>query len=226
VPIYAVPSKTPFYDEKQRYFSSSHLFLSMPASLITTPAEVLEKIVLLAVRQRRQGPPSILRSLRLTCRMSNIKLSPESNSYLSFTLFMDRFDAPSPRRHYPSSQLTDGNLECELRKRFQALQRIRRGDTADPDILDSLSTIYIMMLEDDGRNWDQLLWAELPSFMRRFLRERLMVGAETNNGWPTENEVNMLAVSIFWLMSSSGSLPPAISIHFYSSPLHLCRVDT
>lgn len=198
----------------------------MPASLITTPAEVLEKIVLLAVRQRRQGPPSILRSLRLTCRMSNIKLSPESNSYLSFTLFMDRFDAPSPRRHYPSSQLTDGNLECELRKRFQALQRIRRGDTADPDILDSLSTIYIMMLEDDGRNWDQLLWAELPSFMRRFLRERLMVGAETNNGWPTENEVNMLAVSIFWLMSSSGSLPPAISIHFYSSPLHLCRVDT
>ncbi|OAX40985.1 hypothetical protein K503DRAFT_558481 [Rhizopogon vinicolor AM-OR11-026] len=178
----------------------------MPASFITTPTELLEKIVLLAVHQRRQGPPSILRSLRLTCRMSNNALSPESNSYLSFMLFVDRFDIPSPRRHSLSSQLPVDNIECELRKRFRALQRIRRGDIADPDILESLSTIYIMMLEDDGRNWDQLIWAELPSFMRRFLRERLMMGAETNNGWPTENEVNMLAVSIFWLMSRSESI--------------------
>jgi hypothetical protein len=140
-------------------------------------------------------------------------------------LFVDKFDIPSPWRHFPNSQLTVDNIERELRKRFRALQRIRRGDIADPDILESLSTIYIMMLEDDGLNWDQLLWAELPSFMRRFLRERLMVGAETNNGWPTENEVNMLAVSIFWLMSCSGSLSPTISTHLYSS-LCLCRVNT
>ncbi|KAG0706197.1 hypothetical protein DFH29DRAFT_187553 [Suillus ampliporus] len=178
----------------------------MPASLITTPAELLEKIVLFAVHQHRQGPPSILRSLRLTCRMSNNALSPESNSYLYFMLFMDRFDMPSPSRQFSGGQLTVDNIERELRKRFRALQRIRRGEIADPDILESLSTIYIMMLEDDGRNWDQLLWAQLPLFMTRFLRERLMMGAEINNGWPRENEVNMLAVSIFWLMSRSESI--------------------
>jgi hypothetical protein len=173
----------------------------MPASLITTPAELLEQIVVIAARQHPQGPPNILRSLRLTCRMSNSALSPESNSYLYLMLFKDRF---SPWRNFPDGQLTVDNIEHELSKRFRALQRIRRGDIADPNILESLSTIYIMMLEDDGRNWDQLLWAQLPIFMTRFLRERLMVGAETNNGWPTENEVNVLAVSIFWLMSCSG----------------------
>ncbi|KAG2078452.1 hypothetical protein BDR04DRAFT_1041415 [Suillus decipiens] len=135
--------------------------------------------------------------------MSNNALSPESNSYLYFVLFKDRF---SPWRHFPGAHLTADNIEHELRKRFRALKRIRRGDVADPDILESLSTIYIMMLEDDGRNWDQLLWARLPIFMTRFLRERLMVDAETNNGWPTENEVNILAVSIFWLMSCSESI--------------------
>lgn len=116
-------------------------------------------------------------------------------------LFKDRF---SPWRNFSGGQLTVDNIEHELSKRFRALHRIRRGDIADPNILESLSTIYIMMLEDDGRNWEQLLWAQLPIFMTRFLRERLMVGAETNNGWPTENEVNVLAVSIFWLMSCSG----------------------
>ncbi|KAG1740668.1 hypothetical protein EDB19DRAFT_1908418 [Suillus lakei] len=144
----------------------------MPASLITTPAELLEQIVVIATRQHHQGPPSVLRSLRLT----------------------DRF---SPWRHFPGGQLTVDNIEHELRKRFRALQRIRRGDIADPDILESLSTIYIMILEDDGRNWDQLLWAQLPIFMTRFLRERLMVGAETNNGWPTENEVSSHPQSSF-----------------------------
>ncbi|KAG1842392.1 hypothetical protein DFJ58DRAFT_56735 [Suillus subalutaceus] len=175
----------------------------MLASLITTPAELLEQIVIIAAHQHRQGPPSVLRSLRLTCRMSNNALSPESNSYLYLMLFKDRF---SPWRDFPGGQLTVDNIEHELRKRFRALQCIRRGDVTDPDILESLSTIYIMMLEDDGRNWDQLLWAQLPVFITRFLRERLMVGAETNNGWPTENEVNVLAVSIFWLMSCSESI--------------------
>ncbi|KAG2151013.1 uncharacterized protein EDB93DRAFT_1083671 [Suillus bovinus] len=173
----------------------------MPASLITTPAELLERIVLIAACQHPQGPPSILRSLRLTCRMSNNALS--SNSHMYFLLFKDRF---SPWRHFTAVQPTVDNIEHELRKRFRALQRIRRGDITDPDILESLSTIYIMILEDDGRNWDQLLWARLPIFMTRFLRERLMVGAETNNGWPTENEVNVLAVSIFWLMTCSESI--------------------
>ena len=196
----------------------------MHTSLSTTPPELLEQIALIAVRQRPQGPPCILRSLRLTCRMSNNALSP--NSYLSFMLFVDRFDTHTSWRHFPRSRLTTDSLERELRKRFRALQRIRRGNIADPDILESLSTIYIMILEDDGRNWDQLLWAELPSFIRRFLRERLMMGADTNNGWPVENEVNTLAVSIFWLMSRSGLLLPELSIHPHSSPLRLRRVDT
>ncbi|KAG2130357.1 hypothetical protein DEU56DRAFT_467515 [Suillus clintonianus] len=175
----------------------------MPASLTTTPAELLEQIILITTRQHHQGPPSALRSLRLTCRMSNNALSPQSNSYLYFMLFMDRF---SPWRQFPGGHFAVHNIEHELRKRFRALQRIRRGDITDPEILESLSTIYIMILEDDGRNWDQLLWAQLPSFMTRFLRERLMVGSETNNGWPTENEVNVLAVSIFWLMSCTESI--------------------
>ncbi|KAH7911287.1 hypothetical protein BJ138DRAFT_1113337 [Hygrophoropsis aurantiaca] len=174
----------------------------MSGSLVTTPPELLECIVLSATRDTPCGPPTVLRSILLTCRMSYNVLSAEANPHLYLMLFIDKFDVSAPRRNLSHDRLALPNLDQELKKRFAALHCFRRANVDDPYLLEAFTTAYIMVLEDDGLNWSQLLWAEFPSFMQKFLRERLFLGAEENDGWPVENEINALAVALFWLISS------------------------
>lgn len=176
----------------------------MPASLITTPPELLEEILLSTIRDAPRGPPTVLRSLLLTCRMSHDALSSETNPHLYLMLFLDRFDIASPHRHLAQERLTLQNMAQEVRRRFAALQIIHRRDLRHPDLVEAFATIYVMLLEDDGRNWEQMLWADLPTFLQMFLRERLLEGAAGNHGWPLENELNTLAIALFWLIRSSG----------------------
>ncbi|KAF9221739.1 hypothetical protein BS17DRAFT_757110 [Gyrodon lividus] len=178
----------------------------MPASFITTPPELLEEIALFAIRDASRGPPALLRSLLLTCRMSYDALSSETNPHFYLMLFLDKFDVSSPRRHLSRDRLTLQNMEQEVKRRYAALQIIRRRDLRHPDLAEAFATIYIMLLEDDGRNKEQILWADLPTFMQMFIRERLLEGAAGNHGWPLENELNTLVIALFWLMSSSDQL--------------------
>ncbi|KAH7927561.1 hypothetical protein BV22DRAFT_1031606 [Leucogyrophana mollusca] len=178
----------------------------MPGSLVTTPPELLEQIVLSATRDAQRGPPAALRSILLTCRMSYNALSADANPHLYLMLFVDKFDVSAPRRNIAIDRLALPNLDQELKKRFTALHCFRRGNVDDPQLLEAFATAYVMMLEDDGLNWGQLLWAEFPSFMEKFLRERLLSGAADNDGWPVENEINALAVALFWLISSSATV--------------------
>ncbi|KAF9238647.1 hypothetical protein BU15DRAFT_75096 [Melanogaster broomeanus] len=177
----------------------------MPASFISTPPELLEEIVLAAIRDTPRGPPVLLHSLLLTCRMSRDALSSE-NPHFYLMLFLDKFDISSPRRHLSQNRLTLQNMEQEVKRRYTALQIIRRRDLWHPEMAEAFATIYIMLLEDDGRNWEQMLWADLPTFMQTFLRERLLEGAADNHGWPLESELNTLAIALFWLMHSQDRL--------------------
>lgn len=59
-----------------------------------------------------------------------------------------------------------------------------------------------MFLEDDGRNCKQMCQANVYEFLREFLRQCLLEGAVDNNGWPRENELNTLAVALFWFITS------------------------
>lgn len=119
-------------------------------------------------------------------------------------LFLDKFDISSPGRHLLQGRLNNQNMEQEVKRRDIALQIIRRRDIWNPNLAEAFATIYVMLLEDDGRNWEQVLFAGLPTFIPIFMRERLLEGASDNHGWPLENELNTLAVVLFWLISSRG----------------------
>ncbi|KAI6037967.1 hypothetical protein EDC04DRAFT_2068919 [Pisolithus marmoratus] len=174
----------------------------MRPSLLTTPSEILEYVVLLAVRDFPHGPPSVLRSLRLSCRTLNEALSMEQNPHLYLMLFLHSFDMSSPNRHLPSPRLSAPALEQELRTRHIALKCIRRRDFDHPDLAAILATVYIMFLEDDGRNYEQLVGADLLGFLQQFLHDRILQDTMSKNAWPLENGVNTLAVGLFWFITS------------------------
>lgn len=119
-------------------------------------------------------------------------------------LFLDKFDISSPGRHLLQDRLTFQNMEQEVKQRSIALQIVRKRDIWNPNLTVAFATIYVMLLEDDGRNWEQVLLAGLPTFIPIFMRERLLEGASDNHGWPLENELNTLAIALFWLISARG----------------------
>ncbi|KAH0834088.1 hypothetical protein J3R83DRAFT_11373 [Lanmaoa asiatica] len=108
--------------------------------------------------------------------------------------------------HLPQDRLTFQNMEQEVKRRCLALHIIRKRDIWNPNLAAAFATIYVMLLEDDGRNWEQVLLAGLPTFIPIFMRERLFEGAADNHGWPLENELNTLVAASFWLISSRDCL--------------------
>ena len=117
-------------------------------------------------------------------------------------LLLDKFDISSPRSHLSQGTLNFANIEQEVQRRRAALNIIRKGNIWAPNLAEALATVYVMLLEDDGHNLEQVIWAGLPDFIPIYMRARLLEGA--SHGWPLENELNTLVVSLHWLVSSRG----------------------
>jgi len=126
--------------------------------------EVLERIVLFAVEQRFLGPPSDLFALLTTSKTINFALSPEKNYYLYGRIFALKFDTAAASRRLSERWLTNKSLSTELRVRFGAFRRIRRGD--DGHMLQhDLWTVFLIILEHDHKNALQLTeWARAHIF--------------------------------------------------------------
>lgn len=178
--------------------------MSMPGTFFTIPPEVIDEIAPLAIQDTPCITPITFHPLHPTSRMSHATLSADAGASFYSMPFSDRFDASSPRRRLLQDRLGDQGMEEEVKQRYVALQIIRRRDIWNPNLAEAFATIYIMLLEDDGRNWEQVLWAGLPAFIPIFMRERLLEGASDNHGWPLESELNTLAIALFWLTSSRG----------------------
>ncbi|KAF8440020.1 hypothetical protein L210DRAFT_368466 [Boletus edulis BED1] len=187
---------------------SFHLRLhtSMPAISFRIPPISIHGITLLTVRDTPCIARSSFRPLHLTCDMSHATLSLDAGTPCYSMMFLDKFDISSPRRHLPQDRLNFQNMEEEVKQRYIALQIIRKRDIWHPKLAEALATIYVMVLEDDGRNWEPINWAGLSSFIPIFMRERLLEGVSNNHGWPLENELNTLVIALFWLMSSQDRL--------------------
>jgi len=88
----------------------------------------------------------------------------------------------------------------------------RRGLDLDDDVLgddndagDAIFTAFMMMLEDDGRNYRQLVdWAHADAFAERYVRRRLYEGRERNAGWPVESAENSCAMWLMWMLTTEG----------------------
>jgi hypothetical protein len=97
------------------------------------------------------------------------------------------------------------NAKIELKRRFVALDIIRKGRLDDASLPEAFWIAYLMLeqeLTTRMKNVKQLLWAGLPLFLDSFLRTRLYEGSMKNSGWPLPNVNNSLAITLSWLLSS------------------------
>lgn len=165
------------------------------------PLEVLERVVLSAAEEQLPGPPSSLLPLLLTSKAVNFALSPERNNSLYASLFALKFDTAAASRRLTIRWLTSRCLSSELRSRFGALNRIRRGAIDDPMLPYDLWTVFLILLEHDHKNALQLTeWARVHTFVLR-VAERWLAGGYGPEF--TEN-VGGLVCRIFWELVREG----------------------
>lgn len=142
------------------------------------PTEILEHIALQLILTTNQCLLSHLTPLLLTNRALHARLSLSRSTYLSARIFLAKFDVGAVHRRTGPRAIRTGNLAVQLHVYAGTLREIRRGDIYHPDILDILRNAYFMAMEDDGRNGYQLEKAGLADFVDRFVRARLLEGAD------------------------------------------------
>ena len=181
------------------------------------PDELLEDIALSAVNSSFLGPPVTLLGLLLCSSSLFERLSPDNNTYLYARIFYSKFDLHAVVRRLGEDCVDPRRLTKELVRRFQALKRLRRGDvyprgkcddTLDGGLRADLWTAYLMFLESDGKNTQQLVqYARIDRLALDFVRPggRLHDGAQENGGWTVDSEVNALGVWLFWFTDDGQS---------------------
>jgi|ERR1700722_2001238 len=173
----------------------------MPTTpFLRIPPEILRDIVIRSICISPIGMPHILYSLFLTCRSLYSTLSSFPSLYTG--LLIAQFDSELLINNLGQSFVD--NAPFEWRRRVLALNCIYRGDLDDPDLMEAFFVAFVLLLEDQGQNFAQLQRAGLANLVHRYLREKIFIGSESDNGWPLANEINALAVSIAWLTSSRG----------------------
>jgi len=164
----------------------------------------MEDIVLFSVEDSLLGPPTALYSLMLTCRRFHSMLTVGAAPRLYSQLFSHKFDAAGLLRRLHFQDSFAVHFAAELRKRFMVLNCIRKQKIDDPQLSEAFFTAYLMLLEDDGKNRAQLQRVGLQNLVLTYLQKSLHTDVELHNGWPVDNELNALAVTLFWQLSSQG----------------------
>ncbi|KAJ7161048.1 hypothetical protein C8R46DRAFT_1164646 [Mycena filopes] len=181
-------------------------------TLDTVPHEILERIAFISATDTLLGPPSTLVTLLTASRQIHARLSFTSNQYLYARIFLAKFDAgPSSHRLTRSSPTI---LAHELIHRFRVLNRLRArvdskakpGSAGEGDsVHELLFHAYLMMLENEGKNEQQLRdYAKMGDWLRAYLFEQYF-SARTKlpthvEHWPPHNEHTSLAMWLFWFL--------------------------
>lgn len=185
-------------------------------SLEIIPAEILEYVAFLVATDRFLGPPADLIPLLLTSQAIYAAISPSNNPHLYSSIFEAKFDVALARKRLGSMALTADVLTQELKRRLLLLKRIQGMDSAltpgasEETTHDILLTGYLMMLEDQGKNRDQLeKYAKLPDWLAlHWFHEDGSSGAvqRVNTGyWPTHTLDNTLGMWLLWFFLKPGS---------------------
>lgn len=186
------------------------------ASFSALPAELHVRIALAAgTRSVLRRCSDLLALVRLNRHFYQL-LSPRANPLLWATVFAAKFDAGridarlGPRWSAPPCRV------AELRKRFAALDRIRAKDVLGPYARDDAWTAYLMLMEDDGLNGEQLLdGAHVREWVYTALvtRQALPPPAPGQPAcWLADNGGVALLVWLLWYVVDDGtpSLPPPL----------------
>ncbi|KDR85898.1 hypothetical protein GALMADRAFT_218961 [Galerina marginata CBS 339.88] len=173
----------------------------MAGALSALPSELIHNIAFFAVAHTPLGPPAVLLDLLLTCKALYAQLS--APSFLA-RVFRLKFDAGAVTRRlfrpYHQDLAEQLVLACHL------LRALRSGNIYDVETETHLGTAFLMMLDNDGKNYAQLAAAGVHAYVEAYVQRRLWEGRERNEGWPLDSEPNACALWLLWLTSERGRL--------------------
>ncbi|KAI6039866.1 hypothetical protein EDC04DRAFT_2567997 [Pisolithus marmoratus] len=145
------------------------------------------------------GPPSNLVSLLLTSRTVYEHLCVKNNPHLYSEIFRYKFDVAALERRLSQKWTSAPCLANELRLRCVALKYIRHGRVAGLPDRDALWRSYLMMLDNDGRNEQQLCqWANLPQWALSAVALRCLPLKDYDD-LPPDPEGTSLALWLLWM---------------------------
>ncbi|KZV63420.1 hypothetical protein PENSPDRAFT_745672 [Peniophora sp. CONT] len=173
----------------------------MAPAFDAVPQEILERIAYFSTQSDDPGPPSQLLQLLLVNRRTLSSLSLHSTPHLYARIFADKFDADAHLRRIGPVSASD--LAIELRRRFTVLRR--PFSEADLRLLyETLLTSYVMMLENDGRNEQQLRYYGIERWLTSFWFDELGSSCAAltvqRGSWPPNNDISRLGMWLFWLL--------------------------
>ncbi|KAH7886386.1 hypothetical protein F5I97DRAFT_1879916 [Phlebopus sp. FC_14] len=177
--------------------------IAQPSIFCRLPLEILENLAL-ELLDDFFTPPSALVPLLLTCKHIHTSLGIRDNCHLYARIFRTRFDETAPLRRLGDYGSSAPGLASQLIAYCYVLKTIRTGDIHAQDVLPTFWSCFSMMMENDGMNRCQLEAAGLPDFVDRFVRQRLYEDCE--NGWPTQNQLNSLALWLLWFTTTEERL--------------------
>ena len=184
-------------------------------SLETVPAEILEYIAFLVATDQFLGPPSQLIPLLLTSQTIYNALSPAINHHLYSSIFEAKFDVHLARKRMGSTTLTADVLTLELKRRTLLLKCMRAMDGALTSAFSEemkhelLLTCYLMMLEDQGKNRDQLEdYAKVSDWLQLYWFHKDgssgAIQRVNTSSWPAHTLDNALGMWLLWFFLKPG----------------------
>ncbi|KAI0354683.1 hypothetical protein OH77DRAFT_1437376 [Trametes cingulata] len=148
------------------------------------------------------GPPRHLPPLFLTCRYLNDVLNSRKKALFA-RIYRCIFDTRAAIRRLGARAVNNTTLAFQLVKQVSALKRLRDGDLDSYNLTSDLWTAYIMLLENDGRNYSHLVeYAHIDVLIDRFMDSRLWSFREGNLGWPVDSTPSSLVVWMLWFTMS------------------------
>ncbi|PVF92594.1 hypothetical protein CPB86DRAFT_176159 [Serendipita vermifera] len=169
------------------------------------------------VRHFDVSPPSVISNIAQTCSAIYGAVEYKNNAWLYAQVFERTFDFGAVRRRLGEVWANAHGLAWEGRRRWEMVRRIKKAvaiwekdqcrglswmDTyGEEDIRSDLWTIYLMLLENDGKNGVFLTCgARLSQFLEMlsavFLGKRVI----RRTGWPIETQERSLLAWILYIV--------------------------
>ncbi|KIK55507.1 hypothetical protein GYMLUDRAFT_205384 [Collybiopsis luxurians FD-317 M1] len=186
---------------------------AISVSLDTIPQEILSEIAIYAATESFLGPPAAILPLIATNRWTYSCLSFHSNPYVYAKIYESKFDLSQAFRRLGTNSFATTTLAQELKRKCTMLNRIRNRQLSrmnadglpDKALDDTLAQLYLMVVENEGNNEQQLReYAHIDEWLREFwLDDQGASGSwqDMQKGiWPAHSENNCLAMWLYWFL--------------------------
>ena len=180
------------------FFSSLRHSLPVPDDVLLLIAHWLGSL-------NPHGPPKHLPALLATSKHIYNTLCFANAPTLYDHIFCARFDHRAAYRRLGIRASRSRNRALQLKKVCRMLKHIRGCNIYIPTLESDLWTAFIMLTENDGKNYTHLQWAGLDHFAESVIVNRLWDDRRTHNGWPAESTVNSLAIWCLFMMLDAGA---------------------